>query len=125
MRGRTAHTGAGVSTAWGLETGTGRQTPEEPLEEVQVPRVHLDYFFMSREDQEACKNPLLVMADERSGSRYARAVGAKGLGGANSMDWLTEDISARLKSLGMHGARGEKLSSSQTASQPCWQRGVP
>ena len=63
-----------------------RQVPEEPLEEVKVPRVHFDYFFMSREDEEACKNPLLVMADERSGSKYARAVGMKGLGEANSMD---------------------------------------
>ena len=38
--------------------------PEEPLEEAKVPRVHFDYFFMSREDEEASKNPLLVMADE-------------------------------------------------------------
>ncbi len=34
---------------------------------------------MSREDEKASKNPLLVIADERSGSRYARAVGGKGL----------------------------------------------
>ena len=54
-----------------------RQVPEEPLEEVKVPRVHLDYFFMSREDEEACKNPLLVMAAKRSGSSYARAVGGQ------------------------------------------------
>ena len=26
-------------------------TPEEPLEELKVPRVHLGYFFMSREDE--------------------------------------------------------------------------
>ena len=57
-----------------------RQTPEEPLEEVKVPRVHVDYFFMSMVDEESCMNPLLVMADERSGSRYARAVGIKGRG---------------------------------------------
>ena len=54
-----------------------------------MPRVHLDYSFMSRGDEEACKNPLLAMADERSGSRYARAVGVKGLGEANSMDGLS------------------------------------
>ena len=75
-----------------------RQVPEEPLEEVKAPRVHFDYFFMSREDEEASKNPLLVMADERSGSRYARAVGIKGLGEAGLMDWLIEDISTTLKS---------------------------
>jgi hypothetical protein len=86
-----------------------RQVPEEPLEEVEVPRVHFDYFFMSREDEEACKNPLLVMADERSGSRYARAVGAKGLGEANSMDWLIEDMSATLKSWGHAGGTGGEI----------------
>ena len=43
------------------------------------------------------------MADERSGSRYARAVGIKGLGEANSTDWLIEDISATLKSWGHAG----------------------
>ena len=51
-----------------------RQTPEEPLEEVKAPRGRFDYFVMTREGEEASKNPLLVMADERSGSRYARAV---------------------------------------------------
>ena len=39
------------------------------------PRVHMDYFFMSREDESASSNPLFVMADEKSGARYARAVG--------------------------------------------------
>ena len=86
-----------------------RQVPEERLEEVKVPRIHLDYFFMSREDEEACKNPLLVMADERSGSRYARAVGVKGLGEANSMDWLIEDMSAILKSWGHAGGTGGEI----------------
>ena len=62
----------------------------EPLGEAKAPRAHFDYFFMSREDEEASKNPLLVMADERSGSRYARAVGIKGLGEAGSMDWLVD-----------------------------------
>lgn len=49
------------------------RVPEEPLEEVKAPRVRFDYFFMSREDEEASKNPLMVMVDERSGSRHARA----------------------------------------------------
>ena len=57
-----------------------KSTPEEPLEEVKVPRVHMDYFFMSRENEGASSNPLLVVADEKSGSRYARVVGVKGLG---------------------------------------------
>ena len=50
----------------------------------------MDYFFMSREDEEASKNPILVIADEKSGSRYARAVGCKGLGESGSMEWLIE-----------------------------------
>ena len=51
--------------------------PDEPIEEMKAPRIHMDYFFMSREDEEASKNALLVVADERSGSKYARAVGHK------------------------------------------------
>ena len=69
----------------------------------------LRLLSMSREDEEACKNPLLVMADERSGSRYARAVGVKGLGEANSMDWLIEGISATLKSWGHAGGTGGEI----------------
>ena len=72
---------------------------------------------MSREDEEACKNPLLVMADERSGSRYARAVGVKGLGEVDSMGWLIEDMSATLRSLGTQEEKEEKLSSSQMVNQ--------
>ena len=85
------------------------RVPVEPLEEVEAPRVHFDYFFMSRDDEEASKNPLLVMADERSGSRYARTVGIKGLGEAGSMDWLVEDISATLKSWGHAGGTGGEI----------------
>ena len=83
--------------------------PDEPLEEVKVPRVHMDYFFMSREDEKASRNPLLVIADERSGSRYARAVGCKGLGEGGEMDWLIEDISIILKSWGHAGGTGGEL----------------
>ena len=39
---------------------------EEPVDEVRVPRVRMDCFFMSREDDEASENPLLVIADEKS-----------------------------------------------------------
>ena len=35
---------------------------------------------MSKVDEMASKNHLLVMVDERSGSRFARATGCKGLG---------------------------------------------
>ena len=81
----------------------------DPLEERKVPRVHMDYFFMSREDEKASKNPLIVVADERSGSRYARAVSCKGLGEGGEMDWLIEDISTILKSWGHGGGTGGEL----------------
>lgn len=58
----------------------------------------MDYFFMSREDEERSKNPLLVVADEKSGSMYARVVGCKGMGEGGSAGWLIEVISTILKS---------------------------
>ena len=82
---------------------------EEPLAEVEVPRAHMDYFLMSREDEKTSANPLLVMADEKSGSRYARAVGHKGMGEGGSMDWLVQDISNTLKSWGHAGGKGGEL----------------
>ena len=68
-----------------------------------------NYFLMCREDEEAFKKPLLAIADERSGARYARAVGIKGLGEAGSMDWLVEGISATLKSWGHAGGTGGEI----------------
>ena len=55
---------------------------------------------MSREDEAASSNPMLVVLDERSGSRCARLVGKKGLGTDGEMDWLVEDIFITLKKLG-------------------------
>ncbi len=62
-----------------------RSREEDTPEEVMVPRVAMNYFFMSHEDEKASKNPLLVIADERSGSRYARAMGCKGIGSEGEM----------------------------------------
>ena len=69
----------------------------------------MDYSFMCREGEEASTNPLLVIADGRSGSRYARAVGIKSLGEAGSMDWMVEDISTTLKSWGHAGRSGGEI----------------
>ena len=63
-----------------------------------VPRVAMYYFFMSKEDEEACRNPCLVMKNEQTGERYARAVGQKGLGTEGEMDWQIKDISQDLES---------------------------
>ena len=86
-----------------------KKADKDPLDEVKVARIHMDYFFMSRDDESACSNPLLVMADERSGARYARAVGNKGLGAGDEMDWLAQDISKTLKSWGHTGGAGGHL----------------
>ena len=48
----------------------------------KVPRIVMDYFFMSEEDSNANKNPTLVMIGENSGER---------------MDWLVRDMNDELK----------------------------
>ena len=66
--------------------GRARNTPhlqgvvDEKEGETKVPRVGLDCFFMSQEDERANENPLVVMLDEKTGDKYARAVGHKGVG---------------------------------------------
>ena len=92
--------------AEGEEFSTPQESTGRPLEEIKVPRVNMDYFFMSREDETASKNPMLVMVDEKSGSRYARLVGRKGLGSAGEMDWLVKDISTTMKSWEHTGRAG-------------------
>ena len=54
-----------------------KKTPDDPPEEIKVPRVHMDYFFMSKEDQSASKNPMLVMVDEKSGGGMRDWLGEK------------------------------------------------
>jgi len=80
-----------------------RATSDKIDEDVEVPRVSMDYFFMSKEDEAASKNPLLVAIDEQTGEKYARAVGRKGLGADGEMDWLVKDIVEELKSWGHTG----------------------
>ena len=45
---------------------------------------------MSQADEKADKNPLIVMVDESTGEKYARAVGKKGIGEENEMEWPGE-----------------------------------
>ena len=79
--------------------GRGRNTPhmlskgKSGEEESRVPRISMDYFFMSEKDEKANVNPLIVMLDEETNDKYARAVGQKGLGEAHEMDWLIKDMS--------------------------------
>ena len=54
-----------------------------------VSRVAFDYFFMSHQDETANEHPMLIMVDEGTGDKCARAVGQKGLGG-----WVRRDAMA-------------------------------
>ena len=55
----------------------------------------MDYFYMSTADKEAHKNTLLVIVNESTGEKYARAVGRKGVGENAEMFWLVKDISTK------------------------------
>jgi hypothetical protein len=69
-------------------------------QELGVPMICMDYFYLGEEDKEAKEHPMLVMVDERTGEKYARAVEKKG---AEGMDWLIEDVSRKLMSWGHVG----------------------
>ena len=88
-----------------------RRSEEEKAEERQsaVPRISMDYHFMSKEDEEAKKNPMLTMVNEKTGDKYTRAVGRKGMGATNTMDWLVKDMHEELKSWGHAGGPGGRI----------------
>ena len=80
---------------------------EKDEQKSNVPRVAFDYFFMSHKDESANENPMLIMLDEATGDKYARAVGQKGLGGgSDDMQWLVADLHEELKAWGHHGGDG-------------------
>ena len=60
---------------------------------------------MSSGDEAANKNPILVLVDEQTGERYARAVAHKGLGQPGEADWLIRDIADELTSWGHAGGQ--------------------
>ena len=88
----------------------GRNAPhkkgDRDHEEGCVPKISMDYFFMSKVDESANVNPFIVMLDEDTGEKYARAVGHKGLGQEREMEWLIKDMSMELKSWGHPGGDG-------------------
>lgn len=63
----------------------------------------MDYYFMSQEDEEASANPIIVVVDERTGEKYARVVGHKGMGKDQDMEWLIWDMPSELKAWGHPG----------------------
>ena len=74
-----------------------------------VPRVSMDYHFMSKEDEDAKRNPLLTMVNEKTGDKFTRAVGRKGISSEGDTDWIIKDMSDELKSWGHVGGVGGKL----------------
>ena len=93
-----------------VETSHTKKQQEEGGErQSKVVRVSMDYFFMSQEEEKASENPLMVMVVESTGKRYMRAVGKKGLGEGNEMDWLIIDMHEELKSWGYPGGGDNEL----------------
>ena len=52
---------------------------------------------------------MLVMVNEKTGDKYARAVGRKGVGTEGEMDWLIKDIHEELKAWGHCGGTAGKI----------------
>ena len=75
----------------------------------KVPKISMDYFFMNQDDEKASENLMLLMVDETGGNRYMRAVGRKGLGNNNEMDWLIKDLDEELKPRRYPGGDKEEL----------------
>ena len=79
--------------------------------ETAVPRVSLDYFFLTnkdgdknkkvKEEEEKQLHPMLVMKDESTGERYARMVEHKGLHEGDESTWVVSDVTADLKYWGI------------------------
>ena len=62
--------------------GQGRNRPhkaesDRDTEENQVSRISMDFVFMSQEEDQASKNPLRIMIDERTQNRYMISVSQK------------------------------------------------
>ena len=76
--------------------GRGRRTAHcrrsASMNHSEIPVIVFDYHFMADEDREASRNPMLGMRDLKTGNRYMRAVGQKGLGNGTDMDWLIKDM---------------------------------
>ena len=79
---------------------------EEVDEEEKDPRVSMDYFFMSTQDEKEENNPLIVMVDESTGDKYVRSVGRKG---TQYVEWLIKDMLDELKAWGHPGGGENQL----------------
>ena len=80
-----------------------KEAKKEDEKKSEVPRVSMDYFFMSKTDEEAKANPIIGMVDEQTGEKYSRAAGKKGVGENGDMDWMIKDMVRELKAWGHCG----------------------
>ena len=88
---------------------TEEETDTEEEKECRVPRVSIDYFYMSKEDEEGKTNPVLVAVNESTNEKYARAAGQKGVGSEGEVQWLVKDVAAELRTWGHQGGEGGKV----------------
>ena len=96
--------GAGiVFGGWGKTPHRSKGFETEDEKRNKVPRMVLNYHFMSTRDAGNGKNPVLAMDAETTGNRYLRVVGQKGVEG---MEWLVNDLHEELKSWGRMGGAG-------------------
>ena len=86
-----------------------RRRNSDQNKEETIPRISMDYFYMSKQDEEAKENPMLVVLNEQTNERYARATGRKGVGTEGLMDWLVKDICEELKTWGHAGGPGRPI----------------
>ena len=93
----------------GRARNTSHKAKEAEEEQALVKRVSMDNFFISKQDEEAKDKPVIVMLDEETGEKYARATGRKGTGTAGEMDWLIKDMSAELIAWGHTGGADSTL----------------
>ena len=100
---RTRRTVLGAVTVYAPEAATRRIALVMKNGEAAVfPRSHWTTFSCPVQ-MKAHKDPLLIMADESTGEKYARAVGQKGLGKDGELDWLIKDIAEELQAWGHSG----------------------
>ena len=70
-----------------------------------IPRISMDYFYMSQKDEKAKEHPMIVAVDESTGDKFARATGQKGVEGC---DWLIKEFAEELQTWGHAGGPGGK-----------------
>ena len=90
----------------GRGISTGHRRKKEHDREVETPRIAMDYFYLTG-DQEEEKMPCIIMVNEETGERYSRMVEKKGVG--PEIEWTLKDMIEELKTWGHHGGVQGKI----------------